>query len=140
MTHSLKRTSTLVALALALVGLLPGSAGAVTYWSTGCSGNANSNYVCNYSDRDFAGVFGNFAGSDASYVGQYYNSGTTITVNDTTSSVMNLYGSKDVTWHHEPNQGGSGFCINPNTAASWVGLFDNDAFSSHQVAVDNNAC
>lgn len=140
MVSTLKRSTLNVLVALSLVGVLPSTALAVTNWYTGCSGTANSNYVCNYSERDFAGVWGHWYGSDQSYVGQNYNSGTSVTVNDTTSSVKNLYGSKDVTWHHEPSQGGFGFCINPNTVASWVGLFDNEAFSSHQVAADNSAC
>lgn len=140
MASNLKRSTFIAVMALSLIGLMPSSAVAVTNWSTGCSETANSNYVCNFSDRDFAGVWGHWAGSDSNYSGQNYNSGTSITVNDTTSSVMNLYSNKDVTWHHEPNQGGDGFSINPNIAASRVGLFHNDAFSSHQVAVDNSAC
>ena len=140
MTSTFKRLGAASLVVIWLVAMVPATALALVNWSVGCSGTANSNYVCNYSDRNFSGVWGHWAGSDSSYVNQNYNSGTSTTVNDTTSSVKNLYGSKDVTWHNEPNQAGAGFCVNPNTIVSWVGLFSNDAFSSHQVATDNNAC
>ena len=101
---------------------------------------ANQNYLCNFSDANLQGVWGHWFGSDANYDGQVYNAGTSITVNNTTSSVANLYSNKDVTWHHDPNQGGNGFCINPNIAATYVGSADDNRFSSHQLAADNNAC
>jgi hypothetical protein len=117
------------------IGLVPGPASATTPWSTGCTVVANQNYLCNFSDANLQGVWGHWFGSDSNYDGQVYNAGTSISVNNTTSSVANLYSNKDVTWHHDP-KGGNGFCINPNIAATYVGSADDNRFSSHQLAAN----
>lgn len=127
-------------LGLSLIGLVPGTASATTPWWSGCTLVANQNYLCNFSDRDFAGVWGHWFGSLANYSGYTYNNGTSILVDNTASSIANLYSNRDVSWHKNINQGGDGICLNPNIAASWVGLALNDSFSSHEKAADNNAC
>lgn len=108
-------------------------------WSSDCPNTAGSNKLCIYRDKDFLGARGNMAGSNSSYSGETYPS-SSYAVNDSISAVKNLYSSRDVTWHHEPLQGGAGFCVDSNVVVSWVGLFSNDAFSSHQVASDDGAC
>lgn len=140
MNTSARKVAIRLLLGLSLIGLVPGTATATTPWPSGCTLVANQNYLCNFSDRDFKGVWGHWFGSLANYSGYTYNNGTSILVDNTTSSVANLYSNKDVSWHKNINQGGDGICLNPNIAASWVGLPYNDSFSSHQLAADNNAC
>jgi Peptidase inhibitor family I36 len=134
MSRRIKRIAIPTILGLLLASALPNTAGASAPWSAGCSGTANSEYLCIYRDRDFAGAFGHMAGSNASYSGETYPS-STYDVNDSISSNMNLYGSHDVVWYNGVNYSGTPFCVDQNTAVSWVGLFSNDAFSSHIVAV-----
>jgi hypothetical protein len=140
MNTSARKVAIRLLLGLSLIGLVPGAATATTPWSTGCNIVANQNYLCNFSDRDFKGVWGHVTFSISDYSGYVYNSGTSISVNNTTSSVANLYSNKDVSWSVDTSQNGDGLCLNPNISASWVGLWINDAFSSHEVAADNSAC
>lgn len=139
MARFFSRFAVPVILGLVLAGGLPSAALASAPWLSGCSGAANSNYLCIFRDRDLQGAFGHMAGSNSSYVGETYPS-STYNVDNSVSSAENLYGSKDVTWHWGINNSGNGFCVNPNTAVLWVGLYDNDVFSSHEVANDNGAC
>ena len=139
MSRRIGRATVPLILGLILSAGLFSTAVASAPWIAECSGGGGSNYICVYSDRDLVGNRGHMSGSNASYIGQTYPSSST-SVNDSMSSGKNLYASKDVTWHHEVNNTGSGFCVNPNTAIVWVGLFNNDAFTSHQVANDNSAC
>jgi hypothetical protein len=125
-------------LSLLLATSLPGTVAASWPWLADCSGNANSEYLCIFRDRDLKGNIAHMAGSYSNYVGDTYPSSTNL-VDNSVSSTENLYGSHDVTWHWSINNGGNGFCVNHNTAVLWVGLFDNDVFSSHQVS-DDGAC
>ena len=140
MRKDARRIATRLLLGLSLLGLVPGAATATTPWLTGCNLVANQGYLCNFSDRDFKGVWGHWNGSIADYAGYTYNVGTSILVNNTTSSVANLYSNRDVSWSVDTSQNGDGLCLNPNISASWVGLWINDAFSSHEKAADNSAC
>lgn len=139
MRSVMRRIGHLSLAAVLLVGLVPGVVTA-TPWTSGCSRTASSNVVCNFSDSNFGGVWGNWSGSRSNYSGDTYNSSTSISVNDSVSSMGNYYGSQDVIWYHEPNASGGNVCGNPNWEFSWPGLFHNDAFSSHVVAADANAC
>jgi hypothetical protein len=121
-------------LASVLAISMSGLAAASAPWSSGCSGVANSNYVCVFSDRDLSGWVGHMSGSNINYAGQTYPGGT-FPVNDTISSTENLYGSYDAVWYHEASYGGDNVCVPSNYALTWVGLFHNDAFSSHLIAV-----
>lgn len=138
----IKRTSRLALPAILAAFLLSGLPAAVLAsapWLSNCSGGAGSNYLCIYSDRDFAGNRAHMSGSNNSYAGETYPSSSN-NVNDSVSSLKNLYSSKDVTWFNEPISGGAEFCVDFNTAVSWVGLFSNDAFSRHVVATDDIPC
>jgi hypothetical protein len=126
-------------LAALLVAALPGSAFASPPWLADCDGGGGSNYVCIYSDRNFLGNIAHMSGSNSSYVGETYPS-SSINVNDSASSVKNLYSSKDVSWFNDPSSGGPEFCVNSNTAVVWVGLFNNDAFSRHAVFSNASVC
>lgn len=104
-------------------------------WNSTCG----SGEMCVYRDRDLGLPLAAQTGSNAKYgTAKYPNSSSNI--NDSASSLKNLYSNRDVTWHHEPNQGGAGFCVDSNVVVLWVGLFSNDAFSSHQLAGDDSAC
>jgi hypothetical protein len=139
MTGPFRRLAVPLVLGLLLSTAFSGWASATYPWVSGCSGYAGSNYLCIYRDRDLQGAYGHMAGSNASYVGEDYPS-STYDVDNSVSSAMNLYGSKDVIWHHNINNQGTAYCLDSNVAALWVGLFDNDVFSSHAVAVDDSAC
>jgi len=79
------------------------------------------------------------SGDNATYSSETYP-GSSQGVDDTVSSAANLYGSKDVTWSWNSNGGGTDFCVNPNTSVLWVGLYNNDQFTSHVVHANNSAC
>jgi hypothetical protein len=134
MTRLGARLAVPLLLALALVGGVTGVAVASAPWIADCSGGANSNYVCVFSDRDLAGWKGHMSGSNISYASETYPGGT-YPVNDTISSTKNLYGSNDAVWYHEASYSGSNVCVPSNNALLWVGLFHNDAFSSHLIAI-----
>jgi len=121
-------------MAAVLAASMSGLAAASAPWLSGCSVVANQNYVCVFSDRDLAGWKGHMAGSNINYAGQTYPGGT-FPVNDTASSTANLYGSNDAVWYHEASYQGDNVCVPSNYALTWVGLFHNDAFSSHLIAV-----
>jgi hypothetical protein len=123
-----------IALALVLVGSTGGVASASSPWISGCSGQANAGYLCIYSDRDFAGWRGHESSSNINYSGQTYP-GSTVGVNDSVSSMMNLFSSYDVVWYHDAVYNGSNLCVPSNWEYSYLGLFDNDAMSSHLVAI-----
>jgi hypothetical protein len=133
-----RRLIVAVLLSLVLVSLWPSAALGSAPWLSGCSQQGGSNYLCIYRDSELHGSVGHMAGSNSSYVGETYPS-SDYNVDNSVSSMMNLYSSKDVTWHWNTNNSGTAFCLDSNVAALLIGT-SNDKFSSHQVAVDDSAC
>jgi hypothetical protein len=119
--------------AVLLVGML--ATAAIAAWDWTC----NSGDICVYRERDLALPLAATPDNDWDYVGDNYPN-TTSPINNSASSVVNYLSTKDVIWYR--NSGGTGdqFCVNPNTAVLWVGLFNNDAFSSHGAWTNNSAC
>ncbi|MGH7555585.1 MAG: hypothetical protein ACREMQ_21500, partial [Longimicrobiales bacterium] len=77
--------------------------------------------------------------SDASYVGdQYYN--TTFNIDNSVSSMQNWYSNKDVTFHHDVNNGGTAMCVDSLYGYVSISIVHDDKFSSHQLGGDDGAC
>lgn len=125
-----------VSVAVAFILTFAGAAIALA-WNSGCP---TGNLVCVHRDADFAGPFGHWFGSNASYVGENYP-GTAQTVNDSVSSLRNRYPTRDVIFWEHPNYTGLGLCVDSNSSVGnlwWA--FLNDKVSSHQVWGNDNYC
>lgn len=109
--------------------------GVAAAWDLSCVNGR----VCVYKDSEFRVPMAADIGSEWSYVGDYYpNTGDSI--NDSVSSLKNLYQYNDVVFYHDVGYSGSAFCVDSYWQYSWVGLLNNDRFSSHLVAIDDSAC
>lgn len=107
----------------------------VIAWDASCV----SGDVCIWRDRDFGLPVATQTGSNGNYgTAKYPN--TTHDINDSASSVANYYTSRDVVFYHGTNGSGSSFCVDSWYQYSWVGLLNNDAFSSHSVTADDALC
>lgn len=104
-------------------------------WDTSCV----SGRVCVYRDSNFGLPLAATTGHDQNYVGDYYPN-TNDSINDSISSLKNMYTSKDVVFYHDINYSDSAFCVDSWWQYSWAGLLNNDRFSSHLVALDDYAC
>jgi len=103
-------------------------------WNASC----DSGEVCIFRDRDFAGPVAATSADVQVYSGQY--PGSTANINDSVSSVKNRFTAKDVLFHNEYYYGGAVFCVDSYYSYSWVGLLNNDAWSSHNVTGDDSSC
>jgi hypothetical protein len=81
-------------------------------------------------------------GSEASYVGDIYFNTDGETIDNSASSVKNLYAAQDVVWHYLPDNDGTAYCVDSNKTVANIGNFfpPDDAFSSHALAADDSAC
>jgi len=103
-------------------------------WNDDCA----NNILCVFRDRDFGIPRATTSSDVAVYTGNY--PGTSSPINDSISSfVVRNYG-RDVKFYNEPNYTGAMFCGNSNTNYSWVGLFNNDAWSSHDITNSDSWC
>lgn len=132
MTRLLRR----LAVPLVLASVLTGSLGAVALASAPWNGTCGSGELCIFYNRDFDGPLAAMSSSNASYHGETYPANNW-GVNDSASSTKN-FTAYYVKWRHEIDYGGSQLCLQSGWVASWVGLFNNDAFTSHLVT--SNAC
>ena len=130
------RASRRLAVPLILAFVLTGALGAVALASAPWNGTCNSGELCIFYNRDYDGPMAAMSGSNASYHGETYPANNW-GVNDTASSVQN-WTAYYVKWRHEIDYGGGGLCVPPGWVSSWVGLLNNDAFTSHLVT--SNAC
>jgi hypothetical protein len=127
------RTRLMVTLSLALLlsSMLPSS---VAAWD----GTCDVGQICIWRDRDFVGPDAAQTGDLIQYAGTY--PGNPSPINDSASSTWNRYAALDVVFYHEFNHQGTTFCNDSQLAYSWVGLFSNDAFSSHDVKGNDIWC
>lgn len=120
-----------LALMLALMSVFPAIA-----WTNGtCSTTAGA---CIYDGGNFALPKDGTCCSVAAYSGNFFNSA--VARDNNTSSVKNLFTSKDVSWYWNPSYGGFNWCIDSGDDAPDLGLLDNDKFSSHLVHSNDSAC
>lgn len=131
----LRAAGSVIAVPLLTAVLLSGM---MAFTAAAWDGTCDTSQVCIWRDRDFAGPDAAQTGSLARYVGQY--PGSSSNINDSASSSWNRYATKDVYFHNEWDYGGAVFCNDSALAYSWVGLFNNDAWSSHNVTGDDGAC
>lgn len=124
-----------LALALSLV-LATGLAASVGAWGSTCS--ASGNKVCIYAHQNYGLPKAGTNGSVEAYAGKFYNSD--IPIDNSTSSLSNLYSAKDISWYHNPSWGGWNWCVDSWLSIADLGLLDNDAFSSHIVHGGDGAC
>lgn len=127
---STRRNVISVILALLLSGMLASAVLATASYDTNCS----SGRICNYENRDLVVPLAATTTEDQNYAGEYYPN-TVDSLNDSVSSTVNYLSSNKVIWYSSSGFSGTSFCVPPNTAATWVGLFYNDTFSSHIIAV-----
>lgn len=106
-------------------------------WSTTCSTSAQK--ICVYSNADFGVPMAAMNGSLASYGTDKYPN-TNLFINDTVSSVKNLYSTRDVIFKHDVGPGGGSLCVDSGAWYTYVGFWDNDRFSAHALTADDNAC
>lgn len=125
--------ATILALVLTAVLAVPAFA-----WQTSC-GDLGGGHVCMWENASYQVPKAGKDGSDSNYTGDYYPN-TMDSINDSVSSVWNYYPSKDVTWHTDANNGGSALCVDSVSGYGSFGWGYNDAFSSHEVALDDYAC
>jgi hypothetical protein len=97
-----------------------------------------TNGACIWQDRDLAGAEAGTTGNVSTYTGNY--PGTGVPINDSASSAYNDSATKDVYFHNEPDYGGAVFCADTRRVYTWVGLFNNDAWSSHNFTSNDAAC
>lgn len=120
-----------------IVGILlataaPRTAFASAPWSADCNYNWSANRVCIFSDWHFEGNRGNMAGSNYDYAGEDYPSSTN-DVNDSISSMKNLYSGSRVRWWDGPQNTFYYYCSVSNSAVWEMSFLYNDHFSSHEV-------
>lgn len=114
-----------------------GFSSTVIAWDTNCSSSGSK--VCVHRDDGLTLPVAAMNGSSSDYgIAKYFNSNDYI--NNSASSVQNLYTAKDVVWHHDPNNRGGAFCVDSWWTYTWVGHLDNDRFSSHSVSADDRSC
>jgi hypothetical protein len=125
-----------MALLCLIGGLLVGLAPATTLaWSADCTNNK----VCVSLDNNNTVPRAGQNGSNSNYQGDKYPN-TNININDTVSSVFNVYTNRDVIFYHHANSSGNAFCVDSYSGYGYVGFWNNDRFSSHTVASDNSSC
>jgi Peptidase inhibitor family I36 len=103
-------------------------------WTSYCPQNG----ICIWQNRDFGGYEAGTPGDVPVYSGYYPMS--SVPINDSASSAYNNSLLYDVYFHNEPSYDGAMFCADTNHAYSWVGLFNNDAWSSHNFTSGDTAC
>jgi hypothetical protein len=129
-----RRNSRLAAVlfAVTLAAIAPTAAFASAPWLADCSGTPSSSQICIYRDWHWEGSVAHMSGDNLSYASETWPSSTNA-VEDSVSSTKNLYGSLQVRWYDGRNFTGGYICNTPNTGFYYVGIFSNDAFSSHDV-------
>jgi hypothetical protein len=132
MASSMARLLVALVLATVIAAGLPASVGA---WSSSCG---TTNGACIYAHQNFTLPRAGASTSVEVYVGKYFNSD--INLNDSASSLKNLFTNRDIRWYHDPSWGGFSWCIDSNTMVGDLGWLDNDAFSSHIKYGHDAAC
>lgn len=139
MVSQLSRVSVSLVVALLLTFAAVGMAAAFT-WSSGCPSGGR---VCLWRDVGFSGPNGNWIGSNASYVGEFFPGGHA--VNNNASSLRNNYGTQDILVYDDVNYGFGGvgaMCVDSGQQIDnlWFWTFHNDKISSHQVFGHDGMC
>jgi hypothetical protein len=120
------------AVVVAIVGAFPSAALA---WDASCV----TGDVCVWIDRDFGLPLASQVGPNNNYSGQQYPNSPSY-INDSASSVANYYTDKDIVFYHDAYGSGSTLCVDSWYQYSWVGLSNNDKFSSHSVNINDDLC
>jgi hypothetical protein len=127
----------LVALSLAVA--LPGIALASAPWSADCSGALSSSQLCIFRDTDYNGNIAHMSGDNLSYQSETWPS-TNTNVEDSVSSMKNLYSSWRIRWWKGRNYTESFVCLNQNSGFTSLGIGPfgyNDTISSHELTAGN---
>lgn len=106
----------------------------VAAWDSSC----DPGQICIWRDRDFGGPVAAQTGSVTLYSGNY--PGYPVALNDSASSVWNRYSTVDVVMYNEASFTGAQFCVDSGASYYWVGLLNNDAWSSHDVKGSDTWC
>lgn len=125
-------------LAIVLGTLLP--AASVAAWTENCSTDGiNGNKVCIYAHGNYVLPRAGMNGDIDQYVGKFPGN-TSYYLNDETSSLSNLYLSRDVRWYWDAFHTGFNWCVDSWYSVADLGLMDRDQFSSHDVLSGDGAC
>jgi Peptidase inhibitor family I36 len=119
--------------AVLLLGML--ATVALAAWDISCM----SGKICNYLDTNLQGPLAATAGSDYNYDGDNYPNWA-ISINDSVSSMINYYSTKDVIWYHHAQAGTPYLCVNSYTAVIQLATGHNDKFSRHDVQANASVC
>lgn len=119
-----------MAIALLLVAFI---APAAVAWDASCS----AGQVCIWRYEAYGVPLAAKTGSDDRYGDDVYPN-TSVTLNDTASSIKNHYDNKDVVWFFDRDYEGTSFCLNPGWSSGQLNSHDNE-YSSHLVA-SNSSC
>lgn len=124
-----------IVLATLVVIALPLSAMASAPWGSDCDGVLSSSKLCIFLDTNYNGNIAHMSGSNLSYAGQTWPSTNTY-VEDSISSMKNLYSNTRIRWWKGRNYTDSYVCLNQNSGFTSLGIGPfgfNDTISSHEL-------
>lgn len=106
-------------------------------WSNYCPWD----YLCVWRDRDLSGPIATTSVDISIYTGNY--PGSSSPINDSISSFYahsGANGNGDIRFFNEAYWQGAVFCGDSGIVYTWVGLFNNDAWSSHKFTGTDYYC